>query len=110
MQSLDPSAQTPDFSSERQPAYLLQFGGEIAARIVDRHPIGLRRHGWRTCVVVCESSIVSDAIARRDQELGNMVAGPELAQYASRLADHFVFERDHGVLTVRMHTAGGPAQ
>jgi enoyl-CoA hydratase/carnithine racemase len=52
---------------------------------------------------------MSTEIERRNQALGNFVASPSLEEYAPRFAGHFVLSRDGGVLTVRMHTGGGPA-
>ncbi len=43
-------------------------------------------------------------IAQRDRELGNFVSAPALAEYAPRYREHFVLDREGGVLTVRMHT------
>jgi enoyl-CoA hydratase/carnithine racemase len=52
---------------------------------------------------------MSEGIQRRDETLGNFVAGPQLKEYAPRFAGHFALTRDQGILTVRMHTDGGPA-
>ena len=52
---------------------------------------------------------MSIEIERRNQALGNFVASPSLEEYAPRFAGHFALARDGGVLTVRMHTGGGPA-
>jgi len=53
---------------------------------------------------------MADLIAQRDRKLGNFVSAPALAEYAPRYREHFVLDREGGVLTVRMHTDGGSAQ
>lgn len=54
---------------------------------------------------------MTDALSRRDDRLGNFVRNRSVGAYADRFADHFVLSLDdRGVLTVRMHTDGGPAQ
>ena len=52
---------------------------------------------------------MSDAIARRDQDLGNFVPGPSLRTYRARFARHFAVDRRDGVLTIRAHRDGQAA-
>lgn len=52
---------------------------------------------------------MSDAIAKRDRDLGNFVPGPSLGSYRDRFAGHFVLDRSDGVLTVRAHRDGQAA-
>ena len=47
---------------------------------------------------------MADLIAQRDRKLGNFVSAPALAEYAPRYREHFVLDREGGVLTVRLHT------
>jgi hypothetical protein len=42
---------------------------------------------------------VSDAIAKRDRDLGNFVPGPSLGSYQARFGGHFALDRRDGVLT-----------
>lgn len=51
---------------------------------------------------------MADVIAQRDRELGNIVPAPALSEYAPRFREHFVLEREGGVLTARMHTGEAP--
>jgi enoyl-CoA hydratase/carnithine racemase len=48
---------------------------------------------------------MTDALEERDGRLGGFVDGPALEDYAARYADHFVIQRNEGVVEVRMHTA-----
>jgi enoyl-CoA hydratase/carnithine racemase len=52
---------------------------------------------------------VSDAIAGRDRDLGNFIAGPLLSAYQTRFSEHFALERRAGVLTIRTHRDGQAA-
>lgn len=52
---------------------------------------------------------MSDAIAKRDRDLGNFVPGPSLDSYRDRFAGHFALDRRDGVLTVRAHREGQAA-
>ncbi|WP_433221453.1 enoyl-CoA hydratase/isomerase family protein [Microtetraspora malaysiensis] len=52
---------------------------------------------------------MTEAIARRDHDLGNFVPGPSLSAYQARFAPHFVLHRHDGVLTIRMHRHGQAA-
>jgi hypothetical protein len=52
---------------------------------------------------------VSDAIAKRDRDLGNFIPGPSLDSYRARFAGHFALDRRDGVLTVRAHRDGQAA-
>jgi enoyl-CoA hydratase/carnithine racemase len=53
---------------------------------------------------------MSEAIARRDRDLGNFIPGPSLGDYRSRFSSHFYLDRADGVLTIRMHTEGQAAR
>jgi enoyl-CoA hydratase/carnithine racemase len=44
-----------------------------------------------------------------DHRIGGFVSPPALADYADRYAEHFAVRRSDGIVEVRMHTAGGPA-
>ena len=48
---------------------------------------------------------MTDALEERDGRWGGFVDGPALEDYAARYADHFVIQRNEGVVEVRMHTA-----
>lgn len=52
---------------------------------------------------------MSDAIAKRDRDLGNFVPGTSLGSYQARFAGHFALDRRDGVLTVRAHRDGQAA-
>jgi enoyl-CoA hydratase/carnithine racemase len=52
---------------------------------------------------------MSEAIARRDRDLGNFIAGPALSEYGARFAPHFQLDRHDGILTIRMHRQGRAA-
>ena len=52
---------------------------------------------------------MSDAIARRDQDLGNFIPGPSLRTYRARFARHFAVDRRDGVLLIRAHRDGQAA-
>jgi enoyl-CoA hydratase/carnithine racemase len=52
---------------------------------------------------------VSDAIAKRDRDLGNFIPGPSLDSYRTRFAEHFALDRRDSVLTVRAHRDGQAA-
>jgi enoyl-CoA hydratase/carnithine racemase len=52
---------------------------------------------------------VSDAIAKRDRDLGNFIPGPSLDSYRARFAAHFALDRRDGVLTVRAQRNGQAA-
>ena len=53
---------------------------------------------------------MSEAIARRDRDLGDFIPGPSLRDYRERFAGHFQLERHGGILTIRMHRDGQPAR
>ncbi|MHA7985609.1 enoyl-CoA hydratase/isomerase family protein [Rathayibacter sp. CAU 1779] len=42
--------------------------------------------------------------------VGGYVPRPNLADYAEKYADYFTMRRENGILELRMHTRGGPAQ
>jgi enoyl-CoA hydratase/carnithine racemase len=52
---------------------------------------------------------VSDAILKRDRDLGNFIPGPSLDSYRARFAGHFALDRRDGVLTIRAHRDGQAA-
>ena len=52
---------------------------------------------------------MSDAIARRDRDLGNFIPGPSLGAYRNRFARHFTLDRRDGVLIIRAHRDGQAA-
>jgi enoyl-CoA hydratase/carnithine racemase len=52
---------------------------------------------------------VSDAIARRNRDLGDFVSGLPLSGYHTRFAGHFRLERHDGVLTIHAHRDGQAA-
>jgi enoyl-CoA hydratase/carnithine racemase len=47
---------------------------------------------------------MSEAIARRDRDLGNFIPGPSLGDYRSRFGSHFRLDRQDGILTIRTHS------
>jgi enoyl-CoA hydratase/carnithine racemase len=53
---------------------------------------------------------VSDAIARRDRDLGDFIPGPSLGDYQARFAGHFRLQRHDGVLVIRTHRDGQAAR
>lgn len=53
---------------------------------------------------------MSEAIARRDRDLGNFIPGPSLDDYRPRFDPHFHLERHDGILTIRMHSEGRAAR
>ena len=53
---------------------------------------------------------MSDAIARRNRDLGDFISGSPLSGYRARFAGHFLLERDDGVLTIRVHRGGQAAR
>lgn len=52
---------------------------------------------------------MTEAIARRDRDLGNFVPGSSLSTYQTRFAPHFKLDRHDGVLTICMHRHGQAA-
>lgn len=42
--------------------------------------------------------------------LTNMVPGPVFEEYREKFKEHFFLSRENGILTVQMHTLGGPVQ
>jgi enoyl-CoA hydratase/carnithine racemase len=54
---------------------------------------------------------MTHALEGRDVRLGNVVPHRTLDEYRPRFEEHFVLSRDdEGVLVVRVHTGGGPAE
>ena len=53
---------------------------------------------------------MSEAIIKRDRELGNFVSGAALNDYRTRFEQHFQLDRRDGVLTIRMHNNGQAAR
>jgi len=49
---------------------------------------------------------MSEAIAGRDRDLGDFIAGPSLNDYRDRFAGHFQLERHGGILIIRTHQDG----
>jgi enoyl-CoA hydratase/carnithine racemase len=56
-----------------------------------------------------ENAQMSEAIARRDRDLGNFVPGASLSEYRTRFEPHFQLDRHAGILTIRMHRDGQAA-
>lgn len=52
---------------------------------------------------------VREEINQWQDRLAGFVDRPALVDYAQKYAEHFVMERDDGIIEVRMHSAGGPA-
>lgn len=52
---------------------------------------------------------VCEEINQWHDRLGGFVDRLALADYAQKYAEHFVMERNDGIIEVRMHSAGGPA-
>jgi enoyl-CoA hydratase/carnithine racemase len=53
---------------------------------------------------------MSEAIVRRDRDLGNFIPGPSLSEYSVRFESHFTLDRQDGILTIRMHREGQAAR
>jgi hypothetical protein len=53
---------------------------------------------------------MSEAIVRRDRDLGNFIPGPSLSEYGVRFESHFTLDRQDGILTIRMHRNGQAAR
>jgi hypothetical protein len=51
---------------------------------------------------------MTDALEERDERLGGFVDGPALEDYAARYADHFVIQRNEGVVEVACTLGIGP--
>jgi hypothetical protein len=52
---------------------------------------------------------MTDALEERDGRWGGFVDGPALEDYAARYADHFVIQRNEGVVTVNSFGRGTPS-
>src|SRR5690348_317685 len=52
---------------------------------------------------------MAEELAEWHDRLGGFVPRPTLEEYAGKYSEHFVMERDGGVIELRMHSGGGPA-